>query len=116
MSDDLELDERSLKEPVAGTSRMQDIDSSQMITDDGFGGSSFGRKYFINFFFYMNRILIVISPLFHEQKSQLPVFSKVIYLLMHHYHSPVYHKWNMIQTMILMVVGIWEHGQQHQGK
>lgn len=44
ISDDLELDERSLKEPVAGTSRMQDIDSSQMITDDGFGGSSFGRK------------------------------------------------------------------------
>lgn len=45
INDDLDLDERSLKEPVAGTSRMQDIDSSQMITDDGFGGSSFGRKY-----------------------------------------------------------------------
>ena len=115
ISDDLELDERSLKEPVAGTSRMQDIDSSQMITDDGFGGSSFGRKYFINFF-DLNHILIVISSLFHEQKSQLRVYSKVIYLPMHHYHSPVYHQWNMIRTMIWMVVGIWEHGQQHQGK
>lgn len=33
------------QEPVAGTSRsMQDLDSQQMITDDGFGGSGFGRK------------------------------------------------------------------------
>lgn len=39
------MDDRSLKEPMPGTSRsMQDIDAQQMITDDGFGGSSFGRK------------------------------------------------------------------------
>lgn len=48
ISDDLDLDDRSLKEPIAGTSRsMQDMDASQMITDDGFGGSSFGREYSI---------------------------------------------------------------------
>lgn len=45
ISDELELDDQSLKEPVAGTSRsMHDIDSQQMITDDGFGGGGFGRK------------------------------------------------------------------------
>lgn len=49
ISDDLDLDDRSLKEPVAGTSRsMHDLDAHQMITDDGFGGSNFGRKRFEN--------------------------------------------------------------------
>lgn len=45
ISDELDLEDRSLKEPVAGTSRsMQDIDSQQLITDDGFGGGGFGQE------------------------------------------------------------------------
>ncbi|XP_031619542.1 double-strand-break repair protein rad21 homolog [Contarinia nasturtii] len=45
ISEELDLDERTLKEPIAGTSRsMQELDSSQMITDDGFGGSGFGQE------------------------------------------------------------------------
>lgn len=47
ISDDLDLDDSTLKEPVAGTSRMQDLDSQQMITDDGFGDTSFGRMLFL---------------------------------------------------------------------
>lgn len=40
-----ELDDHTMKEPVPGTSRtMSDIDSQNMINDDGFGGSGFGRK------------------------------------------------------------------------
>lgn len=42
--DQHELDERTLKDPVPGTSRsMIDLESQNMITDDGFGGSGFGR-------------------------------------------------------------------------
>lgn len=50
MNDDLDhhnLDDRSLKEPMPGTSRgMMDLDAQHMINDDGFGTtSSFGRKH-----------------------------------------------------------------------
>lgn len=52
ISDDLDLDDRALKEPVAGTSRsMHDLDGQQMLTDDGFGGGNFGRKCIFVFVF-----------------------------------------------------------------
>lgn len=38
------IDEHTLKEPVAGTSKMHDLDS-QNTFDDGFGDGGFGRKY-----------------------------------------------------------------------
>lgn len=61
INDELDLDERTLKEPIAGTSRsMQDLDSSQMITDDGFGGSGFGRKYSNGFFLSYTNISYVL--------------------------------------------------------
>lgn len=41
-----EIDDHTMKEPIPGTSRtMSDMDA-QMIADDGFGGSGFGRKFF----------------------------------------------------------------------
>lgn len=47
---DEQMDDHTMKEPIAGTSRtMSDMDSQNMINDDGFGGSGFGRKLIIIF-------------------------------------------------------------------
>lgn len=40
-----DLDHRSMKDPVPSTSRsMLDIESQNLVGDDGFGSSGFGRK------------------------------------------------------------------------
>lgn len=123
ISDDLDLDDRSMKEPVAGTSRMQDIDSSQMITDDGFGGSSFGRMLFYatNKNKTKNAIkskLVYSLKFIHfvKQKNQLPVCLKVICLPMLHYLHRRCRQSKTIQMMTWMRVGIWVLVQRHQGK
>lgn len=41
IDDSTDLDRR---EPMAGTSRMMNLEAQNLISDDGFGESGFGRK------------------------------------------------------------------------